>query len=938
MLLGPTLAAPTTWQVGYHCPEGTAMVGLEVNDGTSTEGVQLVCRNMSNPSAPTMVASQPVSGIRQQLSKRTACYGSRSFVTSLRYAVSSLEMEDNTRHLNPVAYVALKCSGGEQLSLDISHALRVAEKRTVREAGCKAEDTAVIGWVVSHSPYSTADSNNASMRLLCDRLPAAATLPGLSDYDLPDTIWRSMHGPHPSAAFAAGDAATQVLYNEHGTSRASAQVKPQVMHASVDGKGAKETLSVDRLEPMIDDLDDLIEADEIEWFKSFAAHKQGQGEPAQASEVDEATLAALFDDYDDEAFGDEARRFFQPSLEEQHAQAVAEAAAASIERAAFIEYYDDWWGSVTGGKAANSNDAGREVAMRLAKAEAESHMKPEKVQAANAAGQEKKLSWADTISFHALLDVAAMGQDSTTADGHAQKQQSTGIEPPKNIDELAGWHRMSAQDREFASLLNHASHGYDAFMADADYYGDDAEYQTWLREVRQAAGLTLPPASSSASQAAAADAGSAASVLEEWMAHMAAGNWADYDYEAYYSDLAAISSSDTPGQPQRVGLGCAPDCAECDLLSGECFFCRKGFTLDLHKVACEACPFGCEDCSNVAEPSAQCNKCDVQHALDAETAACVPKGLTQGWQGSLAKGSDMERRSLEASLTPVACEYPCLTCDNGACAKCAMGHGLVGSKCVAFNITGAWQRHFYGFDGRKIDMLDFEAGSFYNLLSEAHHQVNVQFDGLVDEEGSAGAIALTRAVGLMYGPHKVRVELKIDNAGDMWTMVEVNGEQLTTLQDARRGVLNATLSLPDPWRLAVRASTLPAAAGSNKSAGEAVVLQTPLLGLTVTRSGRDLELHLVMHAAPGAGAQLHGVVGRTAQSAALAAAAADAYLRSIAAVPMTSYVLAGEYEVEGLFGADYSGSLFRPVDGPLARQDHGVLANILDTVFKSGLF
>lgn len=93
-------------------------------------------------------------------------------------------------------------------------------------------------------------------------------------------------------------------------------------------------------------------------------------------------------------------------------------------------------------------------------------------------------------------------------------------------------------------------------------------------------------------------------------------------------------------------------------------------------------------------------------------------------------------------------------------------------RAVWFDEHGAWQRHFFGFDGRKIDVVGFKAGSYYNLLSQRDMQVNVRFDGLVLPNGTA--IALTREAAVQLGNLKVHallvVQWSLPGAGGSWWM------------------------------------------------------------------------------------------------------------------------------------------------------------------------
>ena len=79
-----------------------------------------------------------------------------------------------------------------------------------------------------------------------------------------------------------------------------------------------------------------------------------------------------------------------------------------------------------------------------------------------------------------------------------------------------------------------------------------------------------------------------------------------------------------------------------------------------------------------------------------------------------------------------------------------------------FDEHGAWQRHFFGFDGRKIDVVGFEAGAYYNLLSQRDVLVNVRFDGLVLPNGTA--VALTREAAVQMGTTKVHVLLIVQRS------------------------------------------------------------------------------------------------------------------------------------------------------------------------------
>lgn len=81
---------------------------------------------------------------------------------------------------------------------------------------------------------------------------------------------------------------------------------------------------------------------------------------------------------------------------------------------------------------------------------------------------------------------------------------------------------------------------------------------------------------------------------------------------------------------------------------------------------------------------------------------------------------------------------------------------------MLFNEHGAWQRHFFGFDGRKIDVVGFEAGAYYNLLSQRDVQVNVRFDGLVLPNGTA--VALTREAAVQMGTVKVHAILIVQRS------------------------------------------------------------------------------------------------------------------------------------------------------------------------------
>lgn len=211
---------------------------------------------------------------------------------------------------------------------------------------------------------------------------------------------------------------------------------------------------------------------------------------------------------------------------------------------------------------------------------------------------------------------------------------------------------------------------------------------------------------------------------------------------------------------------------------------------------------------------------------------------------------------------------------------------------MLFDESGLWQRHFFGFDGRKIDVVNFEAGSYYNLLSQRDVLVNARFDGVVLPNNSAQA--LTREVAIQMGTVQVHAVLTLGAQSNSDGMhVTVNGNPVLTAKSPRGSLSTAQypsdMSSGPSQPMSVKTMVL--------AAEEVVSVEGPALTVTVTRRGNDLSLHVV--APRGMVGPVEGIVGRTMVGLTGGRGMANV-LKSVA------FTQAGQYRVTGAFANDFA--------------------------------
>ncbi len=211
---------------------------------------------------------------------------------------------------------------------------------------------------------------------------------------------------------------------------------------------------------------------------------------------------------------------------------------------------------------------------------------------------------------------------------------------------------------------------------------------------------------------------------------------------------------------------------------------------------------------------------------------------------------------------------------------------------VLFDETNLWQRHFFGFNGRKIDVVNFEAGKYYNLLSQRDVLINARFDGVVLPNNSAQA--LTREVAIQVGTVQVHALLTLGGHPKEEGMeVMVNGLPVLT-RESRKGSLQTGHYSTD---LSGKGPSQPVYIKTMVLAAEEVVtVEAPFLTVTVTRRGNDLALHVV--SPQGLSGNVHGIIGRTMGEMAKGRPLSNVLLT-------TSFVQAGKYQVSGAFRSDF---------------------------------